>query len=165
MASLRYSIRAFASQGHMPNVVLSKLNSLLDVHDDGHFATVLCAVVDVAERTVVFANAGHPNPLVLNGEHAAIVEAPIGVPIGVRRDVEYEIVTHAMPVGATLLMFTDGLFERRLESIDVGLERLRASASGANGSLGDLLTSIIDAQTAIGDGDDDTAILGVRWLI
>ena len=63
MASLRYSIRAFASQGDMPAAVLTKLTRLLDLGHDRHFATVLCAVVDIAGRTITIANAGHPNPI------------------------------------------------------------------------------------------------------
>jgi serine phosphatase RsbU (regulator of sigma subunit) len=161
MASLRYAIRAFASQGDMPAAVLNKLTALLNVGRDDHFATVLCGVVDVSARTVIFANAGHPHPLVLD-EHATwFLETNVGVPIGVKRHVEYESVTTTIPAGATLLMFTDGLFERRRESIDTGLERLRQSASQAQGSLQDLVAQIIAAQTT--NSEDDTAILAVQW--
>ena len=162
MASLRYAVRAFASQGDTPTVILHKLNALLDVHDDGHFATVLCAVIDIASHSVTFANAGHPNPLLIEGEHALVIETEVGLPIGVRRDAEYAPITRGVAAGATLLMFTDGLFERRTESVDVGLERLRQSASGSRRSLADTLSEIIDVQTP-GGGDDDTAVVGVQW--
>jgi hypothetical protein len=62
MASLRYAIRAYVAQGDPPETVLFKLTNLLNVARDGHFATVLCGLVDVAEHRVTFANAGHPNP-------------------------------------------------------------------------------------------------------
>ena len=65
MASLRYSIRAFASQGDMPATVLAKLTRLLDLGHDRHFATVLCVVVDIAARTITTANAGHPSPILI----------------------------------------------------------------------------------------------------
>lgn len=162
MASLRYSIRAFASQGDMPATVLTKLSNLLDLSRDRHFATVLCAVVDVAGRTITIANAGHPNPLLIDAAGIRFIDTRVGVPIGVTRGAEYETVTESIPPESTLLAYTDGLFERRDESVDDGLERLRASASGASGSLEELLTQIVNTQ-AHEVSDDDTAILGVRW--
>jgi hypothetical protein len=57
--------------------------------------------------------------------------------------------------------FTDGVVERRGESIDAGLERLRASAV-ANGDLKGLLERLLAAVPG-GGGDDDMAIVGVRW--
>jgi hypothetical protein len=162
MASLRYAIRAFASQGDMPPTVLSKLTRLLDICDDGHFATVLCVVVDTAARTITVANAGHPNPILIHGEAVGFVETQVGPPIGVTSGTVYDSVTKQLPPRATLLVFTDGLFERRGESVDAGLERLRQSASATNGSLEDLLTHIVGAQTD-NAWEDDTAILGVRW--
>ena len=147
MASLRYSIRAFASQGDMPATVLTKLTRLLDLSRDRHFATVLCAVVDISGRTITIANAGHPNPLLIDAGGIRFIETRVGVPIGVTHGAVYESVTEQIPSQSTLLAYTDGLFERRGESVDDGLERLRGSASGTNGSLEDLLTQIVNAQT------------------
>jgi serine phosphatase RsbU (regulator of sigma subunit) len=162
MASLRYAIRAYAVQGDAPSDLLTKLSRLASVGRDGHFATVLCGNIDVVERRVTFANAGHPRPLVITGKNAEFVSSPVGVPVGVVRGAQYLEVTASLPPGATLLMYTDGLIERRGESIDTGLERLRAAAQGHNGSLDELLTEIV--RQAIPQGsDDDTAILGLRW--
>jgi serine phosphatase RsbU (regulator of sigma subunit) len=162
MASLRYSIRAFASQGDMPSTVLSKLTRLLDVGDDHHFATVLCAVADIPGRTITVANAGHPNPILIAGSVIRPIKTKVGLPIGVTRGATYDVVTDAIPPQSTLLVFTDGVFERRGESVDDGFARLRESASSTNGSLDELLTRILNAQMH-DSTDDDTAILGVRW--
>ena len=162
MASLRYSIRAFASQGDMPATVLTKLTRLLDLSRDRHFATVLSAVVDIAGRRITIANAGHPDPLLIDDDGIRFIDTRVGVPIGVTRDAAYETVTEPIPPRSTLLAYTDGLFERRGESVDDGLERLRASASGTAGSLEDLLTHIVNTQSHE-ISTDDTAILGVRW--
>jgi len=162
MASLRYAIRAYAAQGDAPSDLLTKLSRLASIGRDGHFATVLCGTVDVDERRVTFANAGHPRPLVITSSGAEFVATPVGVPIGVVRGSEYLDVTATMPPGATLLLYTDGLVERRGEPIDVGLERLRQAAQGHDGSFEALLTDIL--HEAIPEGsDDDTAILGLRW--
>jgi len=53
--------------------VLFKLTNLINVVRDGHFATVLCGLVDVAGHSVSFANAGHPNPLLIDGATAEFV--------------------------------------------------------------------------------------------
>jgi hypothetical protein len=162
MASLRFAIRAFASEGDSPSVVLAKLNGLVDVDHDDHFATVLCAVADVAEHTVVVANAGHPKPLLLQDDVVRFVDTPVGVPIGVTRTAVYEAVSVSVAPQATLLAFTDGLFERRGETIDDGLERLRRATRGER-SLEVLLSEIVPTQASDGV-HDDVAILGVRWL-
>ena len=131
MASLRYAIRAYAAQGDDPATILTKLGDLISVGSDGHFATVLCGVIDVDRHEVTLANAAHPQPLVIDGTGATFVETSVGVPIGVEHPGPYAAVTITIPPAATLLAFTDGLVERRGEILDVGLSRLRDAASRA----------------------------------
>ncbi len=162
MASLRYAIRAYVAQGDEPGVVLLKLAKLIDVRRDGHFATVLCGLVDIAEHTVTFANAGHPNPLAIGAGTAEYVTTAVGPPVGVAVT-EYRSVSVSIPPHGTLLAFTDGLYERRRESPDVGLARLRATVVSAGaGSLDGLLDNLLRVMTPDG-AHDDTAILGLRW--
>ncbi len=162
MASLRYAIRAYVAQGDAPEIVLFKLTNLINVVRDGHFATVLCGLVDVAEHSVTFANAGHPNPLLIDGANAEFVLTKVGPPVGVRAATSYAAVSVKVPATGTLLAYTDGLFERRGESPDVGLARLRGAALGYD-SLDQLLDGMLRALTPDGC-DDDTAILAVKWL-
>ena len=67
-----------------------------------------------------------------------------------------------MPGEATIVAFTDGLVERRGETIDSGLERLRALTTEGPLPLDDLLTKVLTESTTAGY-HDDTAILAVRW--
>lgn len=161
MAALRYAIRAYAAQGDDPATILTKLSGLISIGDDGHFATVLCGVIDVDGHTVTLANAAHPEPLLINGR-TSFVSTNIGVPIGVEALRPYESVTITVPASATLLVFTDGLVERRGEVIDVGLQRLRETADQAHNSLDDLLEDLTEKLPPDGPADD-TAILGVTW--
>jgi hypothetical protein len=71
-------------------------------------------------------------------------------------------VTFPVPRQATLLAFTDGLVERRGETLDVGLQRLRAATSGELCPLDSLLTKVV-SNVMTGTSQDDTAILGLRW--
>jgi serine phosphatase RsbU (regulator of sigma subunit) len=149
------------AQGDAPEIILSKLTKLINVVRDGHFATVLCGLVDVDEHTVAFANAGHPNPLLIGGSSAEFVATNVGPPVGVAA-VSYASVGVQVPPNGTLLAFTDGLFERRGESPDVGLARVRGAAIGYD-ALDELLDGMLQALTPQGC-DDDTAILAVKWL-
>jgi hypothetical protein len=162
MAELRYAVRAYAFQGDAPEAILSKVAQLIDVGRDGHFATAICGVIDVSAHRVTVANAGHPNPLLVSREAAAFAVTDVGAPLGVSGAAPYRATTMSIPANATLLVFTDGLVERRDENIDAGLERLRVASLDPSGSVEDLLTRILIQAIPIGSADD-TAILGIRW--
>jgi serine phosphatase RsbU (regulator of sigma subunit) len=162
MAALRYAIRAYGAQGDAPATLLAKLSHLVSVSRDGHFATVLCGVLDLDTNEVTLASAGHPSPLLIDNGRAEFVSTTNGVPIGVASDAPYESITFSVPPNATLLAFTDGLVERRREDLAVGLERLQDAVRRRNGSLDDLLSTVLRELTPDGS-DDDTAILGLRW--
>ncbi len=131
MASLRYAIHAYAAQNDPPAVILTKLSKLLNVTTDGQLATVVCAMVDVAGRQVTVTNAGHLPPLVVSGDHGEYLASEVGLPIGVEDGASYQSTTVSVPRGATFLAFTDGLVERRGETLDRGLARLREAATGS----------------------------------
>jgi serine phosphatase RsbU (regulator of sigma subunit) len=162
MASLRYAIRAYAAQGDPPASILGKLADLIDVGDSGHFATVLCGLIDVPGHEVTIANAAHPEPLLVHHDQARFVSTSVGVPIGVGPTPAYAAITLTVPPEATLVVFTDGLVERRGEVLDVGLERLREAAARRHDSVDALLVDLGERLTPDGP-TDDIAILGVRW--
>jgi serine phosphatase RsbU (regulator of sigma subunit) len=161
MARLRFAIQAYARESHDPAVILTKLSRLVSVAEDGQLATILCAMIDVDGRTISVASAGHLPPLLLHDGDGQFVESPTGVPIGVE-PVLYQAVTVSAPPAATLIAFTDGLVEQRGEHLDQSLDRLRGTASGREGSLPELLrTLVFDLQG--GSAEDDIAIVGLRW--
>jgi serine phosphatase RsbU (regulator of sigma subunit) len=108
------------------------------------------------------ANAGHLPPLLVTSGSSEYVDTDVGAPIGVATNGQYGQVTFAVPHHATLLAFTDGLVERRGETLDVGLQRLRAATTGDDGPLDNLLTKVVD-DVMTDAFLDDTAILGLRW--
>jgi serine phosphatase RsbU (regulator of sigma subunit) len=163
MAELRYGIHAYAAQGDQPATILTKLNALVSVKSSGQLATVLCVMVDPDARELTLTSAGHLPPLLISNGRGEFVKTDIGLPIGVDRDAAYTSVTVSVAPGATLLAFTDGLVERRGESIDVGLGRLREHATSNHATLDELLTRVV--RNLRHDGpEDDTAIAGIRWL-
>ena len=161
MAALRFAIHAYAAEGDEPDAFLPKLSRLLSVTEDKLLATVLCAVIDVPEREITFTSAGHLPALIVSGEGSTFVETAAGLPVGIDRDASYVSTTVTVPPGATLLAFTDGLVERRGESIEVGLERLRAAVGSEHTALDELLTRVLGELHQ--DASDDTAIAGIQW--
>jgi serine phosphatase RsbU (regulator of sigma subunit) len=161
MAELRFTIRAYALEGNTPASILEKCSSQLDV-TEGHFATVLIGSVDVARHEVTLANAGHLNPLLLTGEEKSFIDTALGVPIGVSGD-PYHSVTVTVPPRSSVIAFTDGLVERRGESLDVGLARLVAATDNSTLPL-DGLFARLSAELAYDTSEDDIAMLGFRWL-
>lgn len=162
MATLRYTIRAFASLGYDPAEVLAMAGRDIHLSTDRHFATVLVGLVDTNSSELTVANAGHLPILMLHNGAAEYVATPVGVPLGVD-GYSYRSLTVPIPEDATLIAYTDGLVERRAEPIDEGLTRLREAALAGTGSIDALLTSVTDRLLAGHNGEDDTAILGIRW--
>lgn len=162
MASLRFAIRAYAAQHDPPATILTKLSSLVSVAQDGQLATVLCLLIDVERREMHLTSAGHLPPLLLSDAGARYLECDVGLPIGVDADARYVSRVAAAPAAGTVLAFTDGLVERRGESLDAGLERLRRTAATPGEALPDLLARLV-RELHSGQSSDDTAIVGLRW--
>lgn len=163
MASLRFTIRAYAAIGYSPAQVLQMAAREISIDADGHFATVLVGLVDNDRREITMANAGHPPALLLRGGTAEFVRGPVGVPLGIATPA-YDSITIPVTPNSTLIAFTDGLIERRGESLEIGSERLRNAASTTASSVDALLSDIVDAVFAARPTDDDTAILAIHWL-
>ncbi len=165
MAALRHAALAYAAQDHNPAAVLARLSDFVNSDPHEHFATMLCALIDVRAHRLTVASAGHMAPLLIDGADSSdgrFVELAANVPIGVARNSPYEEVTVTVAPSTTLIAFTDGLVERRGEIIDTGLARLRTAATGRQLPLDDLLTMLAHGLASEGH-HDDTAIVGIRW--
>jgi hypothetical protein len=164
MAELRYAIRAFVAQGDEPEVVVAKLGKLVDGgQHHGQFATAIIGRVDVARHSISLVNAGHMPLLLMSKQRGEFVRAPVNPPIGVPGMHEPIATTIQVPRNGTVIAFTDGLVERRGESLDVGLERLRTTASAQRGPLRSMLPVLVGRLAPEG-AEDDIAVLGIQWL-
>jgi serine phosphatase RsbU (regulator of sigma subunit) len=163
MAGLRYTIRAYAAIGYSPALILEMAGKGIDINSDGHFATVLVGLVDNDRRELTLANAGHLPPLLLQNGQGEFIRGPVGIPLGIGEPA-YESTTVSIAPNSTLIAYTDGLIERRRESLEKGMDRLRRAASVEASSVAALLASIVDSVLIEHVGDDDTAILGIRWI-
>ncbi len=166
MAQLRNVLRAQLFTGVAPAEALNQLNEFCAHMMSGAFATVIAARVDLRSGQVEAACAGHLIPYVTNSaapssssKAPAVTAAPIRLspPIGVT-GIAYEPSTFTIEPGHGLIMYSDGLVERRGEVIDDGLDRLAQILGGA----GEASASWIWTAMASDNIDDDVTIVTLR---
>jgi putative methionine-R-sulfoxide reductase with GAF domain len=132
MGRIRSALRAYSLVDDAPENVLDLVDRKMQHFEMGTFATVVCAVTKPPYDEVTVAVAGHPPPVVaIPGQPAAFVDVRISPPVGVGRGVRRDSVAVQLPPGAVMALYTDGLVERRRQSLDVGLELLRATVTNA----------------------------------
>ena len=132
--------------------------------DDVVFATAVLIVVDQAAQRLRYVRAGHPPPMLRHPDGSVVLLDEAGTtPIGVAgRDAA--VGAADLVPGAILVAYTDGLVERRAETIDAGLDRLRDSLAGctACGDVEAVADELIAACLGGRPTDDDIALLVVR---
>jgi PAS domain-containing protein len=124
MAQLRNGLRAYALLGLGPAATLSALNGFLRTVDRHGYATCLYGVYEPATGRLVWSHAGHLPPVVVTEQKGAFLEGGGGTPLGAVRAGEYDEREAELTPGSCLVVYTDGLIERRGEVIDRGFDRL-----------------------------------------
>ncbi|MFN8073924.1 MAG: SpoIIE family protein phosphatase [Kineosporiaceae bacterium] len=160
-ARLSGAVRAAVCGGAGPSQVLSTLNAVLTTDDLVGLATAFVAFLDRTDGRIEFASAGHPHPYLRSpgGTARPLVVEP-GVMLGCFRGSTYETSSDVLPPRAALVLFTDGLVERRREDLDDGLSRLAAAVQSAAGTgARGLLDAALEACLAGRERDDDVCVL------
>ncbi|MFI1761583.1 SpoIIE family protein phosphatase [Streptomyces sp. NPDC020800] len=132
MGQLRIALRAYASEGHRPDAVLTRASRFLHgiTHDehltDLRFATCLYAEVDPATGMLEIARAGHPDPAIRMADGTVMMRPTSGgLPLGVDPDADYPTTRFALEPGETLVLCTDGLIETGGHDLESGWRRIR----------------------------------------
>ena len=162
MAQLRTALRAYAVDGHPPGAVVDRVNRLNYELGPGAMTTLVYVDIDPELEQLELVNAGHPPPLVIQPDGTATYLAQQGnIPLGASELARYRADTHPFPSGASIVLYTDGLVERRGESIEQGLERLQALSTGG-GEMEALCARLVDGL-APETRRDDIAIIAARF--
>ena len=159
MGELRHAVRAYLIDDDRPGDVLCKVSRLAEWLLPGELATCLIAIFDRGSDEVRIASAGHVPPLMLGADQAAFIQIKGGPALGVRSDPVYDETVQRLG-DATLLLYTDGLIERRGEAIDDGLARL-ADACARYAREPDFVDRVI-REVPDTAGGDDLALIAVR---
>ena len=163
MGQLRSALRAYALTGERPAQVLRRLSEFAGTVVGAMAATAVYAAFDPVRGELTYACAGHPWPLLVTAEgEAEYLRGGRGVPLGCLPEADFVEDRVLVPPGATLLLYTDGLTERRGEDLLEVYERLRqAVAAKRNASIGAILDEVV-GEVGADAPLDDVALLAVR---
>ncbi|MFB7222359.1 PP2C family protein-serine/threonine phosphatase [Streptomyces sp. NPDC056227] len=169
MGQIRNMLRAIAlDRCGPPGLIMSKLDHALTMFDDPPTATLILGRIEHGRAegggyTFGWSNAGHLPPLLVGADGSTRYLAPArhGIPVGIDASVPRFSHDHPLPPGSTLLLFTDGLVERRDQDIDTGLGDLAEQAARlATAPLEELCDALIGRSRQV--FDDDVALLALR---
>ena len=159
MGQVRQTLRAYILEGHDPAAAIDRLDRL--VHEsDLAMTTCLCGIFDPEIGLLRYANAGHPPPLLRRaGGGVERLTGALSHPLGATAGLQHKQADVELAVGDVLLLYTDGLVERRGEVIDEGIDRLAARLEASEVDAEAVCEDIVGAlEPALGD---DVAILSM----
>lgn len=160
MVVLRNAMRGLAITGAGPGQLLSWLNIVAHHLAEQVTATAVCGLYDPETRILRWARAGHLPPVLVRGEGAATLPKLGGLLLGALAQAEYEEGEVQLDPADTLLLYTDGLIERRDISVHDSLAQLLTTAEAHASTLERRLDSLLTHSDS--DTDDDTCIIGIK---
>ncbi|MGO8863384.1 MAG: SpoIIE family protein phosphatase [Acidimicrobiales bacterium] len=165
MGQVRSAIRAYAAAGQTPSEVLSSLDQLFDVLGEDRVVTAIVGTVNPQSGSVRLANAGHPSPLILradghstffSSQNSLLIAAGLGGP-------ERPALALTLSPGDSLVMYSDGLVERRGELITLGMRRLAEAAAVALSGWPAQPAAALASHMDDGEQADDVVVLALRY--
>ena len=161
MSRLRHMLGLLLLEERAPGKALQRLNRVSLSGVGGRLATALVGVLDTRTGSIAFSSAGHPSPVRVGSRQALELPVPPGPPLGVQhchyKDHEFQLDR------SCLVMFTDGLVERRGSHLDERLAQLEASLRTSPSSEPSRVADfVIDAMTAGQRSSDDIVVLTAR---
>jgi serine phosphatase RsbU (regulator of sigma subunit) len=161
MARLRGALAGLAITGASPERLVGWLNDLVRHVAPEHTASVAAGYFDPGTRVLCWAQAGHPPPLLVRGAGAAPLDPPDGILLGAG-EAAYTACSVQLRRGDVLLLYSDGLVERRDRSLDDGLATLATAARGI-GDPEQLVAAVLGALGTT-DSEDDTCLVALQVL-
>jgi len=167
MGQLRSACRALLLEASSPAHTLGALDRFAVRLPGALCTTVFCGVLDPATGTLVYSSAGHPPASLVHRDGTAeFLDEGGGLPLAVRVGTPRPEATAVVPIGSLLMLYTDGLVERRRESLDDGMDRAATVAHDTrNAELGDVTAALMDRLRPAEGYEDDVALLLYRRSI
>ena len=161
MARLYHALHGLAVTGGGSARLLHWLNKLTCELPEFTIASACCALYDPTRRVLNLASAGHPNPVLVRDGRATIVAKPHGGMLGVDPEGTFEEQEHVIEPGDVLLLYTDGLIERRRRAPEENIASLLDYAARPTEDLEAYADRIL--RRVRSDTDDDACLLAVRF--
>jgi PAS domain S-box-containing protein len=161
MGQLRAAVRAYARLDLPPADLLESLDGLVREIGEDQIVTCIYAVFDPSDRVLRFANAGHLPPIVtFAGGESRLIRGAENPPLGVGpfNMTQHEVV---LTSDARMVLYTDGLVERRGEDLEIGIENLARRVEALTGPVAGVPEQLVAVMLPDGP-DDDVAILVAR---
>jgi serine phosphatase RsbU (regulator of sigma subunit) len=158
MARLRGALAGLAITGSPPERLVGWLNDLVHHVGPEHTASVVAGYFDPLSRVLTWAQAGHPPPVLVRGPRATALRQPAGILLGAARS-GYEATSLELFPGDQILLYSDGLIERRHRSLDEGLAALTTAAAGITGPE-DMISAVLNTLGST-DTEDDTCLVAL----
>ncbi|WP_221327646.1 PP2C family protein-serine/threonine phosphatase [Actinoplanes sp. L3-i22] len=165
MAQLRHALRALTVVDSDPATLLGHLNRLtceLERETPELTATAVIARFFPQRQELVWAQAGHPPPLLCRNGRTATLTRPSGPMLGVVEDARYRSEVIGFLPGDVLLLYTDGLVEHRGQGLDTGLDAVIAAVDDAVRTAPHQPLAELVGRLRRANPDDDTCILAAR---
>jgi anti-anti-sigma factor len=165
MGQLRSALAGYLLEGHSPAVALELLDRYASRVDGALGSTCVCLTLDQDSGELRYAGAGHPPILVVEPDGARYLERAGGTVLGVVARSPYREARTVIEPGTSVVLYSDGLIERREEVLDVGLDRLTRAAGGlARHGPEALVTTLVQLMIDDPAPADDLAVVAVRLL-
>jgi len=166
MGQLRTTLAALAQHADSPGVALSRLDEFLARTRTTDFATVCYAILDPTTGAVEYASAGHPPVLAVSPDGTTVwLDGAQSPPLTGHGRCERPDATTTLEPGSLLVLYSDGLVERRRERPGLGLERLeRAAVTLVDVSVDEVCDGLVAELGVEASRDDDVAVLVARLL-
>ncbi len=166
---MRSAARVLSTQDPEPAALARAMDRFMVVEPPTQMASAVYVLFDPSEDDIALVVAGHPPPLLFRDGRSRFVTED-GSPIHGLGEVPRVSAHCPFGAGDLLLLYTDGLVERRGESIDIGLRRLQAAADElftAVDDLTDLDDVLVKLTESVSDPDrqDDVAVLAFRRVV
>jgi serine phosphatase RsbU (regulator of sigma subunit)/anti-sigma regulatory factor (Ser/Thr protein kinase) len=160
MGELRTALRVYGLDGLDASQTIGKLARFVTDRGIVSMATCAYATIDLDRSRVTLASAGHPPPLVVSADGTRFVDQAAGPPLGASTNYGYEQTEFAIDPGEVLVLYTDGLVERRGHRLSDGLAELAGAAAGAPLDAELMCERLLAAMSP--DGADDVAVLTMQ---
>jgi anti-sigma regulatory factor (Ser/Thr protein kinase) len=161
MGQLRTALHAYAQEGHGPSLTLELVDRFVQSMGEYAMATAAYAIFDPESARLRIATAGHPPPIIVSGRSARVIDLTPGAPLGgfpYGTCPEEEV---SLQTGEIVVLYTDGLVERRGVPLSEGIETLASVLARA--TTGEKACQLAVAEMVPPEGlTDDVAIVTMR---